>query len=126
MDVGTVGPVLVLAMAAAEYIDILAMVRTEKSRGTHNYLPIPILVSHQCCRGLTFAHATTILSFLVGLPGGPEIKQLPHRHPQPVCHLLQHLKARSVDSPLNQAQEIDTDSDQFRKLLLREVAFFAD
>ena len=39
---------------------------------------------------------------------------------RPFSDLLQHLKARRVDTPLDQAEEIDGDADQFRKLLLRE------
>jgi len=59
-------------------------------------------------------------------PCFPEIKQLPHLHTQAIRDLLQHLKPRRIDSPLNQAQEIDADPNQFRELLLRELAVQPD
>jgi hypothetical protein len=55
-----------------------------------------------------------------------EIEQLSNGHLQPPRCLLQHFETRGIDPPLNQAQEINADSHQFRELLLRQLAFFAN
>src|ERR1035438_827702 len=55
-----------------------------------------------------------------------EVEQVPDRHSQILRHLSQHFETRSVDPPLNEAEEVHTDPDQLRKLFLRELSFLAD
>lgn len=54
-----------------------------------------------------------------------EPEELVNRQVEPAGDLLQLLKRWCVDAPFDQAQEIDGDSHQFRKLLLRESAMKA-
>jgi hypothetical protein len=52
-----------------------------------------------------------------------KIEQLPKLQVQLHAHPFQHLERGCVDTPLNEAQEIDADFDQLRKLLLSQLAF---
>ena len=60
------------------------------------------------------------------LRSSAEIEQIPHGQVQLPAHPFQNLERGCVDTPLNEAQEIDADADQLRKLLLSQLAFMPD
>ena len=45
---------------------------------------------------------------------------------QPPAHQFQHLERGCLDTPFNEAQEINADFDQFHKLPLSQLAFVPD